>query len=75
MFTRGVGKRGMVLPAISASMIGGTSMTLKLRFGHVSELSRSMPTIWPHQASLIWDKGRELETGRLNGGAGSAPPL
>ena len=68
-------KRGMVLPAILVSTANGTSMTMKLRFGHVSELSRPMPTIWPHRASLIWDKGRELETGRLSGGGGSAPPL
>ena len=72
MLPQGGGKGGTVLitvPVITASM------TLKLRFDYVSELSRSMSTIWPHPASALWDKGRELRIGRLSGGAGSVSPL
>ena len=42
-----------------------TAPTHGLRFDYVSELSRAMSTIWPHLASTLWDKGRELRTGRL----------
>jgi hypothetical protein len=69
---QGGGKRGTVLLTVPVMTV---SMTLKLRFGHVSEYSRSMSTIWPHPASTLWDKGQELRIGRLSGGAGSASPL
>lgn len=62
MLPHDYGKRGTVLLTVAVIT---ASLTLKLRFDYVSQLSRSMSTIWPHLASRLWDKGRELRTGRL----------